>query len=153
MTLSMPLPRSSQMLAHRITEARASLRERGGSSMNRSGSIRGRPGLVISIRSANISTVGPAPVIVKSWWIRALATSSRTASSGYIQTVVQGRLANLLILRQLIVDVANRPLKAHGVALAAWLLSKRVDAIFPPVDDDAQRLASQPAEIGQAPGE
>ena len=35
--------------------------------MNRAGSTRGAPGLMISIRFLNSSTVGPVPVIVMSW--------------------------------------------------------------------------------------
>jgi hypothetical protein len=46
----------------------------------------GSPGFVTSIRVSKISTIGPAPVMKKSWWMRALATSSRTASAGYIGT-------------------------------------------------------------------
>ena len=51
-------------------------------------STSGAPGLVISMRSSKISTMGPAPVTKKSWWISALATSSRTASSGNLGTVL-----------------------------------------------------------------
>ena len=50
----------------RISEASASLRERGGLSSIRAVSTRGRPGLVISIRSSKISTMGPLPVMEKS---------------------------------------------------------------------------------------
>jgi len=62
----MPVPPSSQIFLRRIRAARSSLRDWGGASMNRSVSTSGSPGLVISTRFAKISTIGPAPVIVKS---------------------------------------------------------------------------------------
>ena len=39
--------------------------------------------------SGKISTIGPAPATVKSWWIRALSTSSRIAFSGYMRTSIR----------------------------------------------------------------
>jgi hypothetical protein len=56
-TLSMPLPCSAQMLIQRMKAARSSLQNRGGSSMNRIVSIRGIPGLVISIRAEKLILV------------------------------------------------------------------------------------------------
>ena len=50
--------------------------------MNRSGATSGAPGLVISSRFLNSSIVGPAPPTVMSWWISALATTSRMATAG-----------------------------------------------------------------------
>ena len=63
---STPLPRSSQIPARRINDAKASLRERGGESRNRSVFTKGRPGFVISIRSLKTSIIGPLPVTEKS---------------------------------------------------------------------------------------
>ena len=83
-TLSIPVPRSSQMFRRRIRDASFSFRERGCESRKRCVSTSGSPGLLISRRRSNISIIGPAPVIVKSWWIRALATSSRMATGGNI---------------------------------------------------------------------
>jgi len=40
------------------------------------------PGLETSTRSVKTSTVGLMPDTVKSWWMRALATISRTAMEG-----------------------------------------------------------------------
>ena len=77
-----PLPCPSHIFMRRMSDASASLRERGGRSIIRSGFIRERSGLVISIRSLKSSICSPAPVTVITWWMSALATSSRTANSG-----------------------------------------------------------------------
>ncbi len=107
----MPLPRSSQTRNRRIIEASASLRDLGGESTKRWVSTRGSPGLVISIRSSKISTIGPEPVTKKSWWMRALATSSRTASSGNIGTVFRKRSVNLDYLTAVLEEaLADHPL-------------------------------------------
>ncbi len=54
------------MFILRMNDASNSFRDRGGSSMNRNVSMRGMPGLVISMRSEKISTIGPVPVSAKS---------------------------------------------------------------------------------------
>ena len=79
MALSIPLPRSSQIPTRRMMAAMASFRVRGGASINRSGATSDLPGFELSIRSAKISTIGPAPVTARSWWTSMFATSSRTA--------------------------------------------------------------------------
>ena len=43
-----------------------------------------RPGDAHDGTYFNTSTIGPAPVTRKSWWMSALATSSRTAIAGYM---------------------------------------------------------------------
>ena len=52
--------------------------------MKRNTSINGLPGFVISILFQNTSIIGEESPIEKSWWIKALATNSRIATSGYI---------------------------------------------------------------------
>ena len=64
-TLSMPVPPSSQTFIRRIMAASPSFLDIGGVSMKRSVSTNGSPGLVISIRSVKISTIGPAPFTEK----------------------------------------------------------------------------------------
>lgn len=82
-TLSIPVPRSSQIPILLSNEAKISFLDLGGESKNLSTLIKGVPGLTISILFSNISITGPVPLIVKSWCMRALATNSLIANSGY----------------------------------------------------------------------
>ena len=59
-------------------------------------------------------------------------------------------LADVLALRELVVDVADRLLEAYGVAFAGNLLFERADAVVAAVNDDAESLAGEPLEFGQA---
>jgi len=94
---SKPEPRSSQILYLRKAEASISFLDSGVVRMSRSIFLVGSslPGFEISIWSSNISTIGPEPRTVKSWWISVLAMSSRSAISGY--TTVSLRSAFFMI--------------------------------------------------------
>ena len=81
---SNPLPRSSQIWIILKKEAMASFLEWGAVSIIRFTSTNRHPGLDASTLTSKISIIGPAPRIVRSWWIIIFPSISRTAFSGNI---------------------------------------------------------------------
>ncbi len=107
--LSIPLPRRSQKPNKNICSANFSFREFGGRSIRRLTSLRGAPGLVMTIRLENISIVMFIPEIPKSWCTKALAVNSRMATRGYSAT--SSRLTFMLSVETFFMMKSIKPSK------------------------------------------
>ncbi len=86
--LSQPRPSSSHIRSRRMRAASFSFLDFGGLSMILMISTKGIPGFVTSIRLGNISMMGPAPAMKKSWCMTAFAMASLIAGNGNELVVV-----------------------------------------------------------------